>query len=217
MRTRSRALLAALATALLLALAAGGASANRLSLSERNFRITWAPLTVALQDGPPEDDPHLFLPTSCNVTMAGSFHSTTLAKTARSLIGTVTQASVDADSCEEEGTFEFLDESLPWHIVYTSFEGLLPQIERVNLSIIGLSVSVAYSPFFCLIRSTSTEPSGWELALSDEDGIVQSFGGDPNIFIFADGFMCDLLLIYYDELGTITTADGRSSIVLSLI
>ena len=66
-----RAMSVLLAT-LVLAGLVGNASAGKLSITNRNFRIVWAPLTMMA----------FGMGVECNVTVEGSLHSATIAKTA---------------------------------------------------------------------------------------------------------------------------------------
>jgi hypothetical protein len=120
MHTRSKLLLAALTSALLLAMAVGSASAARLGSNETAFRIVYAPLSFV---------PSFGSTARCPVTLAGSFHSRTITKEAGSLIGYVN--SVTVGTCEA-GRARANTETLPWHIRYVSFTGSLPNIATIT-------------------------------------------------------------------------------------
>ena len=132
MRTSVKLLLSALAASLLLAAAVGTASASRISVSNQNIRVTWSRLTF-------EGGAAIV----CAVTIEGSFHTRTIEKVARSLIGAITKAIVNRASCTggTGSTFNGVEtyngrvpaNTLPWHVTYESFRGTLPNITAVNI------------------------------------------------------------------------------------
>jgi hypothetical protein len=140
-----------LTVAIAVAVVAGGlasiASAGRLSLSSQTFRATYA--TVEYQSA--------VSTVRCPLTLEGSFHSRTMAKTAGLLVGYVTSAAHGA--CTVPGA-TVLRGTLPWHIRYTSFEGTLPTISGVNFDVLEFSVTIREPGFgsLCLVRSTAREP-----------------------------------------------------------
>lgn len=131
MSPRVNAMLAVAASAVLMATAVGSASAGRLSLSTRTFRVTWTSLEFS--------ESSFGISIRCPVTFEGSFHSSTIAKVSGSLIGYITRAPLASSACtggSGEGA-AFGNESLPWHIRYNGFAGTLPNITKVNLRIFG--------------------------------------------------------------------------------
>lgn len=122
MRTSAKLGLTALVAALLLSAAVSTASATRLSVSNQNIRATWARLEFASS----------LVTIRCPVTLEGSFHTRTIAKVARSLIGAITRVLIKRESCTN-GEALPKAESLPWHVTYESFTGTLPNITAVNL------------------------------------------------------------------------------------
>jgi hypothetical protein len=122
----------AFTAALLLASAVATTSARNLSVSNQNIRVTWRSLefvggaTIV-----------------CQVTLEGSFHTTTIAKVARTLIGAITRVKVKrpcnggeawaANGLDVHPRLGRLNNTLPWHITYEGFEGRLPNIENVLL------------------------------------------------------------------------------------
>jgi len=163
MASRWKVILPALGAALVLSAGVGVASAGRLSLSNRSFRATWAPLKY--QGGEINVD--------CNVTIEGSFHSSTIAKVVGTLVGYITRATVQRPCT---GGFWYylngvevlegvtLANTLPWHIRYRSFTGTLPNIQKVGLDIIDYSflIGTVFIPN-CLYRSTAARPIQWNL------------------------------------------------------
>jgi hypothetical protein len=138
MNNRTRMLLGAFTAALVLASAIGTASANRLSISNKAFRVTWTPLTYGTSVGGGGTQ------VVCNVTMEGSFHYNTIVKVLRSLIGYITKASIGHpcsgageawthNGVEEAGLGAPFRNNLPWHVTYEGFEGRLPEIIGVRI------------------------------------------------------------------------------------
>ena len=152
MQTRSRLIVAGLSAAMLMALAVSSASANRLSISHGNlWRAVFRPLRFQVSG---------VVATSCSVTLEGSFHSATIRKIERLLIGHITHASVGP--CES-GTATVLTETLPWHVQYLGFLGRLPIIEGgVRLILVNAAFQLRDAIFgsVCLTRTTETEPAG---------------------------------------------------------
>ncbi|MFL5817572.1 MAG: hypothetical protein ACJ76L_08220 [Conexibacter sp.] len=157
---RCKLLLAMLGASALLCAASGTASARNFSASSQTFSVTWARFEIT----------GAFGTYSCPVTIEGSFHTRTIAKNVGGLIGYVTRASVGLCST---GLFEtrVLTETLPWHVRYRSFTGLLPNIGSISTSIIGFALQVKETPFAirCLGASSAAEP------------LILNFGGEPTV------------------------------------
>ena len=179
MRRVCTSMLASLSAALLMALAAGSASANTLSYSEQNFRIVWASLTFSGSGGG--------FPITCPVTLEGSFHERTFAKTEGALVAHITSASVG--ECDE-GSATILEESLPWHVRYVSFTGSLPSITTVRHYLVGAEFAV--EPTFdvvCLASSTAEEPAAGDAA-REAGGNIVSLSADSELPIPVSGLGC---------------------------
>ncbi len=169
--------LAGIAAALFLSFTVTSASANRLSLSNQNFRITFAELKFF--DVPVEPGRE----TKCPVTLEGSFHSRTLLKIVGELIGFVTRARVNEAGCRPEGDFAtFLEASLPWHVTYQGFTGRLPAITRIRV----LFANVAYEsrfPFLrCLFEENGLESISGEF-IREAGGAITNFEFDHSTTI----------------------------------
>src|SRR5436853_3228582 len=123
MRLSTKLGLTALMAAMLLAAAIGTASARSLSVSNQSFRVTWSKL---------EFEGGLGIPTQCQVTLEGSFHSRTIAKVLRSLIGAITRAVVKTESCSGGRATVGAP---PWHVTYQGFTGTLPRILTVVIAL----------------------------------------------------------------------------------
>jgi hypothetical protein len=145
----SKLLLTGLTAALLLAAMVSSASANRLSVSNQAFRVVFTPLTFqSSEEGGVQ--------VRCNVTLEGSFHTRTIVKTANSLIGHISRASLN--SCSG-GTATILQASLPWHVQYRSFTGTLPNITGVVLGLVGAAFLLDTALADCLYQSTAASPA----------------------------------------------------------
>jgi hypothetical protein len=162
MAVRWKIALAAFGAALVLASAVGVASAGRFSITNRTFRVTWSPITYTGGG----------IQVECNVTIEGSFHSTTIQKVVGTLVGYVTRAAV-THPCTEGAWYYLngvevlrgvtLSNTLPWHIRYRSFVGALPNIQKIGLDIIDYSflIETVLIPG-CLYRSTAARPVQWD-------------------------------------------------------
>ncbi len=125
--------LVGLLAGLLLAIGVTTASAGRIESSTQNVRLVWSSLEFA----------STLVTVRCKLTLEGSFHSRTIQKVERTLIGAVTRAIMQAASCTngkgwtengvEVAPLGTLANTLPWHITYESFNGTLPAITAVNL------------------------------------------------------------------------------------
>lgn len=134
MRTSVRLTLVALAASVAFAAAVGTASAGRFSTSNQFIRATWSSLEFTVAS----------VVVRCPVTLEGSFHSRTIVKVTRALIGAITRATVNQTACREGKvyanngietipTIGVTENTLPWHLTYESFAGTLPSITRVTL------------------------------------------------------------------------------------
>lgn len=171
MHTRIKLITVGLVAALLMALAAGSASASRLSISHGNlWRAVFRPLQFRSSGA---------TAASCEVTLEGSFHTTTIAKVANSLIGLITRAAVGACTA---GAATVLTATLPWHVQYSSFTGSLPSITGVRILLIGASFQIRDAIFgsTCLTRTTAATPAAGiaELAAGSENRIVNALRAD---------------------------------------
>jgi hypothetical protein len=122
----STALLAAIT---ILAALTSTATAGRLSSSSQTLRGTFARMSFGGGFGT----------TECAVTLEGSLHSRTIAKTNGALIGYITRAILG--TCPR-GSATILTASLPWHARYASFSGTLPNITRINDTISGVQFGI---------------------------------------------------------------------------
>ena len=134
-----------------LALAITNATANRLSVSNRNFRTTWTSLRFSNNS-----NANVML---CPVTLEGSFHSATILKTIGSLIGYITRASLISSSCIG-GHLTFRTETLPWHIRYRGYSGILPNITLLIIGITRLRFRIETGGLTCDVTTEESRPGG---------------------------------------------------------
>jgi len=101
-----------------MAFAVGPASARNFSVSFQSWRATFSNLEFIAEG---------FNTTTCRVTLEGSLHARTIAKTAGTLLGYMNR--ITTGQCSGEVTI--LAETLPWHTRYVGFSGRLPDITLI--------------------------------------------------------------------------------------
>ncbi|HEU4702902.1 MAG TPA: hypothetical protein VFS37_10510 [Conexibacter sp.] len=138
-------LLAAACCAVLLSALVGSASAGRLSTVTQTFRSSFR--SVSLNG--------VFGSITCQMSLEGSLHSRTIAKSSGTLIGYVTAAALG--TCAE-GRATILRETLPWHVRYASFSGTLPNITSIRVNVSGFSLRIQEPFAGCLWRSEAANP-----------------------------------------------------------
>jgi hypothetical protein len=171
MHTRTIATLCAATATALMAFALGTASARNLSISNQQIRGTFNDLELA--------DP--FATDHCRVTLEGSLHARTIAKSPNALLGYITRAI--AGQCTVGTTI--LTETLPWHVRYVGFSGRLP-----NITLLLIRTRYAFRFSFCradteinarFIRNTTTgQLTQIEVPLQEIP--VEGFGCEPLTF-----------------------------------
>src|ERR1044072_1283544 len=144
MRHSTKLAIIGLAAALLMTLIVGTASASRISISNKNL---WRSAFAQFRFG-------AFGITAfdCELTLDGSFHSSTIAKIHRALIGHLTLASLGR--CVT-GSATILRATLPWHIAYSGHMGPLPP-PRPSLRLVNVSIAAGVG---CLLRTTEEAPA----------------------------------------------------------
>jgi hypothetical protein len=142
-------ILVGLTATIAMAFAVNAASANRLSVSNRNFRVVWTSLEFKEPAG-------FFGTVKCPVTLEGSFHYWTIAKREGALLGHVSRASVISASCTG-GHATVLTESLPWHVTYQGFTGTLPDINEIALLLTGAKFKIESALAGNCLATTSVE------------------------------------------------------------
>jgi hypothetical protein len=194
MWTRSKLVLAGGLVALVLAVVVGSASANKLSAIHGGlWRAVFRPLKV-VSGG--------VTAIACELTLEGSFHSGTIRKVSRALSGHITRSSLGACNI---GTASVLRETLPWHLQYEGFSGVLPNITGIRLLDIGASYRLHEGIFgrSCLFRTSETEPAGAILELE----AIEAGGASPVNSLKAD----EAKQISCGEIGTFSI-EGRATV-----
>src|SRR5690242_2745255 len=118
MRTSVKLGLTALVAAFVLSSAVGTASARNLSVSQESIRATWTSL---------EFEGNIGIPERCQLTLEGSFHSRTVAKSLGALIGVITRGALICTNGRDTVS------RLPWHVTYEGFTGELPAIRTIRI------------------------------------------------------------------------------------
>jgi hypothetical protein len=206
MRTHTRLLLTALTATLVLAAAMNTASARRLEFSNTGIRAVWRALTFEFRD---------FLGSShtviCPLTLEGTLHSRTISKVSGQLIGFITRAIAGAPC---DGNSVIPASSLPWHVRYDSFAGVLPRIEIVRLQVIGFSFILSE----CLYRSSPEEPIYWQ-ALLGASGEIRGIRLDESraIPLFEGNLLCTSNTIYKGTSDPSTLLGTTTVITIRLV
>ena len=189
-----KSLLATLGAAVLLGSLVSSASARSLSVDNQSLRFTFSSLRFHLPESTVD----------CPIILEGSLHRRTIPKVSGSLIGYITRAELGI--CPF-GTATILRETLPWHVRYHGFEGVLPNIGSIISHIINASFRIRSSAgVTCLVRSTAAEPAVGRFHRDVSNhltvGIEGSIRTDPGCFGFAVSFRSDSPQVVL--LGTLT-------------
>ena len=143
-------LLAIVGATALLGMLVSSASARSFSTSNQFLESRFRRVTF---EGP-------FGDIVCEIHLSGSLHRRTLAKRVGSLIGYITQAELqrvgDPDGCEA-GLATILRETLPWHVRYLGFTGILPNITGIIVNVIRAAYQTRQLPL-CLGLSGEAMP-----------------------------------------------------------
>lgn len=178
----------------------GSASARSFSTTTQTWRATF--LRVSFQG--------VFGNISCQVTLEGSLHSRTIAKSVGALIGYVTRASLGPCA---EGRATILRESLPWHVRYASFTSALPNITLIGVSVVGASFRIQEPLSGCLATTTAFNPATITLSRGTATGAIltATVGGS----IPTDCFGLVGTLSSFS--ATVSVLNSSGSIVVTLI
>jgi hypothetical protein len=208
---RSKLAFAGLAATLLLAVAVGSANARTIRISNQTFRATWNPLRFF--------GVGTSLETRCPVTLEGSFHSATIAKVLRTLIGYVTAARSGTRSTGcTRGSATVHQASLPWHITYEGFTGTLPNITRIRILLRGTEFEV--EPEALGLRcnfGNATENAAGEINIGTR-GEANSITADNTIRLRSHGeFGCPELGAFENTTNSLTVLNSTTRITVTLI
>jgi hypothetical protein len=217
MRRRTRIIIGCLTVALALAAAVNTATARRIEISEQRFLMLFTEVTFEAGG----------ISIVCPVTVEGSFHSRTIAKVSGQLIGYVTEA-IFQHPCRQNNFWALngteviqgvrSPNTLPWHILYLNFGGVLPRISEIEVAIIGSKVRAEAAGVLCLYATTSTQ---WvEGQIRVEEGRVTRLRvneekGAP-LFESQSGVLCPASYFQKGE-GIIATQGVHRAIFVRLV
>ncbi len=210
-RPSIRTLLTTLTATAILATAITTAHANRLSVSNQQFRFVWANLEFfnALIEGTMR----------CPLTLEGSFHSRTVPKQRGLLVGYVTRAAVSNPVCTG-GHTTLLQELLPWHLTYNSFTGTLPAITGVTLNLIRFGFIINFGGNNCRGLTTTASPFRFIAGLT-AGGAVTGLRADETSLIPLNngpgGILCGLANGAFRGTGRVTLLGNNNAISITLI
>lgn len=203
-----KAAVTALIAALVLASAVSSASARNLSYTGSSLRVTWVKLEFTNEIGVPA--------IRCTVTLEGSFHSRTIPKVARLLIGLLTRAS--AAGCTN-GRMTPSAETLPWHLTYEGFAGTLPNI-RADIPLILRVAVLVEAPGFCNGRyGSATDSISYTAVIEGGGGITTAtpvVGRNRLTLVQTLSGICPTRGGFVGE-GTVTVLNSTTGITVRLI
>lgn len=191
-------LLVTVGATVLLSSLVGSASARSFSTTSQSLRRTFREFRF---NG-------AFGNITCELTLSGSLHTRTIAKTVGALIGYINSASVGP--CRE-GTFTILRETLPWHMRYLAFTGTLPNIITIRENIVGFAFRIREPLATCLSASSASSPMVLTFNRNTTTGVLETaeLGGTiPS--------SCGINGTFGSNRGPVTTAEG-ARITLTLI
>jgi hypothetical protein len=213
MHARYRLVLATLVSSALLAVAVGSATAGRLSISNMGFRLTWEAVRFTNAAGSPTIE--------CPLTLEGSFHSATIKKVARALIGLVTRQSLKKESCTG-GHATINQETLPWHVSYSAFAGRLPAIEDLIFSFNRYSfdteLTVLGFRIECFYREQGQPEETLQEIIEVRSGQLTVHGSNNGRYIskFTGSELCDRR-VFVEGFGPVFQLGRASRLTVTLI
>ncbi len=209
MKLYIRTAFAGLAATLLMAFAVSAASANHLSISNRNVRVVWASLEFEAGEN---------TLARCPVTLEGSFHEGTIEKIEHTLIGYITRAAVG--TCAS-GHATVLTATLPWHLRYMGFQGRLPNITALLILLAGAGFRIESLGFACLAITSDTSPATGIAEVEATTGTITGLRPEPNTQIpttSSGGFGCPTSTGHFRaNTSTVTLLGSSTAITIRLI
>jgi hypothetical protein len=218
-------LISALLAGVSLACAVTGSSARNLAMSNQTFRSTWAPISFT--------EPSGFAVIRCHLTLEGSFHSRTIPKVARLLIGNITRVAVNQSTCREDifgsparlipwngvetslGTT--IGQSLPWHLTYEGFTGTLPNIVGITVLLSGVKFNLEVPLTSCL-ATYGGSTTNWKRTINLSSGVATTVtpGRETITRSALIRGECPMSLGFANN-GTITLLNSTTRITITLI
>jgi hypothetical protein len=216
MHTRTKLILAALAAAIALGALVAAATATRLAVSNQLVRITWSEARPLVFEGGSS-----FGAVRCLLTMEGTFHSRTVAKSPEALIGFVTSATIS--TCTG-GSARALQASLPWHIFYESFSGTLPRITEINVILVGDAFVVHgnLNGQECLYSATAASPFKGAVVRNTTTGVAENLRPNESVgFAITSGntsfLNCPTVGFFNGASATLTVQLSTTKVTVSLV
>jgi hypothetical protein len=169
-----RTICAALMCACTLAVGAGVAAAETIEMpyGELGFTAKWASF-----------EGEAFGTTiRCPVTLEGSFQEPGIQTATGTPVGTVNEARFGACT---GGTATAAAGSLPWHVKFSSFTGLLPNIASVKMNVTDAAIATVVIGLRCTIRASEAEPLRWNTTLVSHEAVATEV--DPATVIRNEG------------------------------
>jgi hypothetical protein len=177
MRLSLRIVCAAVAASLVVAVPA---TARNFSIDDQNFRVR----------GPRVKLKAVAATVECPVTLAGSFHGSTISKRLGLLFGVVNRATLDSAQCTG-GSATVLTGTLPWGLAYMSFGGRLPAIQRKRTAVYAAAFQSNVGGATCLFRTDAAEPLVWEFNIGAEGAMrTLDFDVSAEIDLEDEDFLC---------------------------
>jgi hypothetical protein len=205
MQHRSKLLVASLAAAIVLSLAVGTAGARRLEVSNQRFREIFTSLEIR----------NNLSRVLCPVTYMGSFHSRTFSKVNELLIGYLIRVQTAA-SCTG-GSARALTETLPWHIRFLGFLGVLPRIDEIHWILIDARWRWATPEgIACLFHTTVAHP-GSEFVHVEAGGRATSVRADELVTIPVEGLCALGETARLSGTGEVVAAEGTPELSYRLV
>jgi hypothetical protein len=217
---RCKLLLATLGASALICTLVSAASARTFSASSQTFRAVFHLFLPQEPERRPEQNERLeitgaFGTYRCSLTLEGSLHTRTIAKVAGALIGYITSASLNPICSTSIFETKLLTETLPWHLRYRSFSGLLPRITSISTAVIGFALQLRETAFGirCLGTSSAESPLVLDFNREATTGAVREAALSGTITTNCPGGPAPRLTFG----GGTRVAEAISSMVLTLI
>jgi hypothetical protein len=212
MRLYSKLVVTAMVTTALFASLAAVASGRNFAASTRNIRVAFEPLSIISS---------INATTRCRVTLEGSFHCSTIAKVPGALIGYITRATSDLPNCRSSSFSikgSVRQETLPWHVRYVSFFGMLPRVQvAIALEEVGIRLLEVPITGNCeyqeTIRAIISGPAGIPGNISEGPATILT---EPGITIASETAMCPTAR-FESAFTPITVLGTTTNITLRLI
>ena len=153
---------------------------------------------------------------ACPFVVEGTFHEETLAKDV-ALTGHVTRAVVDSAECNEPGELgtrvSVLEATLPWHLVYSGYTGLLPVITGIRVAIGLAALAARFAGQECLYQGLLYGYFNVGTA-----NIIRTFRWEEATLIALSrgGFLCPSQVKLSGE-APVTELEGPEPVLLTLI